>query len=598
MKKFISKLFSRNAPYINNNSIELDYTKLPILTAEQLIQFTGQQNRIRSIKRIIKIDDKYFETLYLSVIHKFAELVQLMPASQAHHHAVPGGLFIHTLEVIEYAIRLRQQYKLPAFAEQDIQEKEHHAWSYAVFVAAILHDIGKRITMCVFVRDDGKVHSPFDEFLSDTSCRHYKLIFQDPKFYHLHDVLGLTMIDIVPAIGKTFLFNHLHIVKEMMAYIHGNKQESGMIGEIIRKADQYSTGKSLAHLSTRKFKGANLENIGERLMTQLRQMIASNDFIINKANANIYTSKEGFTYCVAKVVVDAIRDEMIKQDIVDIPQDNNRIFDTLQEYGFVETNIHTGRSIHTIRLHKDDTVRVFTVLKFMTKKLFRVEPPPFDGVIEEVLNKESVNVHKNAPISAQEHQLVVVEQDHQQETTSGERLLDNETTNVDCLNNMVQKTEVVTKEVEPITVEINKVEQNSLAYDFLNWCREKIKDKSIIINESNGMIQKVSYKGSPVIALVTPRVFYEFATSINMPNPKDKSSFSKIQSAIHKEKLNIPSYKGQIHIYKIKKSINNPLNGNIKIRHYLFEIDTFVQGDNEISDIIEKIPINSNLIGV
>ena len=79
----------------------LDYRELPVMTAEELFSFTKQQTRLRNIKRIVQIDDTRYRILYQEVIERFAELVQLMPASQAHHHAVPGGLFIHTLEVME-----------------------------------------------------------------------------------------------------------------------------------------------------------------------------------------------------------------------------------------------------------------------------------------------------------------------------------------------------------------------------------------------------------------------------------------------------------------------------------------------------------------
>ena len=108
-----------------------DYRQLKVMTAEELIAFTKQQGRLRNIKRIVQMDDVRYKILYQDVIERFAELVQLMPASQAHHHAVPGGLFVHTLEVMEYALSLRQQYKLPLLAAQEIQEAQRHVWTYA-----------------------------------------------------------------------------------------------------------------------------------------------------------------------------------------------------------------------------------------------------------------------------------------------------------------------------------------------------------------------------------------------------------------------------------------------------------------------------------
>ena len=77
---------------------KLDFDQLPVLSARALIDLTGQYSRLAHIRRIVQIDDVTYQTLYQDTIERFAELVQLMPASQAHHHAVPGGLFVHTLE--------------------------------------------------------------------------------------------------------------------------------------------------------------------------------------------------------------------------------------------------------------------------------------------------------------------------------------------------------------------------------------------------------------------------------------------------------------------------------------------------------------------
>ncbi len=59
-----------------------------------------------------------------------------------------------------------------------------------------------------------------------------------------------------------------------------------------------------------------------------------------------------------------------------------------------------------------------------------------------------------------------------------------------------------------------------------------------------------------------------------------------------------PNHQRQIHLYKIKKSINNPMNVNIKICHYLFEIEKFAEEDAEFMEIMEKIGVNGNLVGV
>lgn len=40
------------------------------------------------------------------------------------------------------------------------------------------------------------------------------------------------------------------------------------------------------------------------------------------------------------------------------------------------------------------------------------------------------------------------------------------------------------------------------------------------------------------------------------------------------------------------------MNVNIKICHYLFEIEKFAEEDAEFMEIMEKIGVNGNLVGV
>ena len=86
-----------------------DGNVLPVLTADQLYSRLSLHNRLRGIRRKVAIDPQRFEAMYGKPIARYCEVVQLLPASQAHHHAYPGGLIVHTLSVIEYAINERQK---------------------------------------------------------------------------------------------------------------------------------------------------------------------------------------------------------------------------------------------------------------------------------------------------------------------------------------------------------------------------------------------------------------------------------------------------------------------------------------------------------
>lgn len=588
---------------------KLDYDCLPVLDANGLIQLTAQQGRLRNIRRIVKIDDKRYQILYQDVIEKYAELVQLMPASQAHHHAVPGGLFIHTLEVLELALTYRHQYKLPMFAPQEVQDKERYVWTYAVFVAVLLHDVGKRLTLCHFELDNGMLLEPFTEKLPLN--QHYRIVFLDSKYHLLHEKIGLVFVSwLLPPIAQNFLLPRLHIMREIMAYVHGEEHHDGIIGKIIREADRTSTGRSLAHTDSRKFKGANLENMGERLMTQLRMLLASHHFAINKSNGNVYTSHDGHTYIISKTLADELRKTLQEDGKTDIPGDNNRIFDILQEHGFAETN-DKGTVMHYIRRTLQGKTQTFSVLKFKTLKLFSVLPQPFEGDIVEVdsKNDDLPYAAKSLPEAGNQnsHRPEAVMNEHvNAETGNGARttvaaILDDdpfaETENDNMPNTATERQdEAVTADPKAESGQQTNQDEAGidLAAKFLEWCHNKIRNKDIVINQSSGVIQKVRYKDRDVIAVVTPRIFLMFGTA-ELGLPSHKSTAERIQKAIHAKKLNLPGPRGQIHRYKIKKSENNGLGENKGIHHYLFEIDKFCMDKQDVIEIISKVKNNENL---
>ena len=691
-----------------------DYRQLKVMTAEELIAFTKQQGRLRNIKRIVQMDDVRYKILYQDVIERFAELVQLMPASQAHHHAVPGGLFVHTLEVMEYALSLRQQYKLPLLAAQEIQEAQRHVWTYAIFAAAILHDVGKRLTLGRFVWVDKEGYlEPFVSDISKLKGRLYQILFHETKYHQLHEQLGLAFAAyLFPTVGLDFLFSQLHIMQELMAYIHEDASHDGAIGRILRAADQSSTGQSLAHSDSRKFSGANLENIGERLMTQLRRLLAGNHFVINRSNGNVYTSEDKrYTYIMSKTLGDELRNTMAELGQTDIPGDNNRIFDILQEYGFAEANPDTGQVIHYIRRIWQDKIHVFSVIKFSSGKLFRVEPPDFaGGEIKEVPKPGSIQITEPlAPVPPRSQQTettaIPAEPSHAPKTAppsheefppaskapekkpgtdkttvfpvpvnihegaaqaasatpisnplsepnedpfaeAGKNtvsasaagdgtivetaIIDDVPTHaaeathipVPVMDDPLHATDIQSggswsdaviddvpvalapKPIIPSGTEESKVEKPAPAKKpktdivdgelFLAWCREKVKTRAIVINESNSMMNKIAYKNGYAIGVVSPRIFMEYGQE-ELGLPQEKATAEKIQRAIHQKKLHIPGHRGQLHKYRLKRSEDAPLNGHAQLYLYLFKPEIFMGDDEEVREILERVQVNTNL---
>ena len=678
---------------------KLDFDQLPVLSARALIDLTWQYSRLAHIRRIVQIDDATYQSLYQETLERFAVLVQLMPASQAHHHAVPGGMFVHTLEVLEIALTLRRQYKLPQFASEKQQEDERHLWTYAVFLATILHDVGKRLTLCRFILDDERELAPFSTDPAKLAGRHYRIVFNDSKYHALHEQIGLAFIGhLLSPLAQDFILPRLHVMQQVMGYIHDDDDTASIIGKIVREADQRSTGASLQHIPTRKFRGATLENIGERLMTRLRHLLADNRFAINTRNGNVYTTGDfhtGYTYILSKTLADTLRNSLHEDGQNDIPSDNNRIFDILGEHGFAERNAD-GKVMHYLKRTLQGKSDTYTVLKFRTARLLVTAPPPFPGDLVEVASRETAAPtyamaaksavpasHQPAPIPASSPPPATVPEapdtfsdqtfpwdetatpqtttpataddpfadtatggtftpyaaatdENRPATATGEETAQQtaaaddpfaDPTGIEAPfsvsatattaqpvpataaepfaaaagedENLPQET---TKTPPPAAGEQlpsaaaagEQTEPSDLGERFFAWCRAQIRERKIVINESNSVINKVCYQGRDVIAAVTPRIYFLFGDTLGLV--QDKSTATRIQHALHKNKSNIPAPAGQIHRYQIKKSENNPLGGHQALNFYLFEIEKFAGDDTAVKTIIDGVPTNGNLV--
>ena len=104
------------------------------------------QHIINQIEQNVGVPNDHWNVNYLEFMSNFALKVQLLPASESHHHSSYGGLLEHSLETGLNALKLRRGKMLPVGANAEVIERKKEIWSYAIFTAALLHDVGKPLT--------------------------------------------------------------------------------------------------------------------------------------------------------------------------------------------------------------------------------------------------------------------------------------------------------------------------------------------------------------------------------------------------------------------------------------------------------------------
>ena len=371
-----------------SNPHDFDMRALPILSAGQLLTHVGHDPKLSDLFRLVGVGERHFDLLFRRPLHRFAEAVQLAPASENNHHCGPGGLLQHTLEVIQLALKLRQGYQLPIGGSPDVMAREEHHWTYGIFVACLFHDIGKvlsRIQLRLNMPDGRKrPWTPHDKPITQTGADSYQIQFQECP-YKAHQRLSVTLYaSLLPSAGRAWLTQHSEVMAQTLASIWGDGYESGVIGEIVTRADRESTARNTDTMhADRRMAGAK-ESLGDRLMQRLRQLLSEGEIKINKSGAMGFVAGET-TYFVCRPLAEKLIDSLKDTGAEGIPSDPVRIYDVLQEHGFALA-YGDGKAIRKVRVEGRGFSHTLTCLKFKTRRLWvpvRL-PQSFEGNITEV----------------------------------------------------------------------------------------------------------------------------------------------------------------------------------------------------------------------
>jgi len=357
----------------------IDQNAMPILSAPEIIEILHLQNKIKSIKQFTGVGDEYFAELYTPAINAYLETVQLAPASVAHHHAGIGGLAIHTMDVIHRALRQRKAFELPLNGGSEIIFAQDHYWTYAVFIGALLHDIGKLTTNTRLVLSNGKVWNPHMGSILDAGADTYFVRF-DKNTYKQHTQIANSFFYLIPQTGRGWIADQPAIFTELCAWLYGDYYEFGMIGQIVRFADRQSVAANLKIGGEReRFNNAPDIPLIEKMMTALRELIESGSVKINGTEGSTGWTHGIYTYMVCGTLADKVRSYLVKIGSTDIPNDNTRLFDIWQEHGYA---IATAQDNAIWRIKINNKIKL-TVLKFETNRLFHPGhyPPEFNGQI-------------------------------------------------------------------------------------------------------------------------------------------------------------------------------------------------------------------------
>ena len=301
---------------------------------QTLLATPRRQKMLEHIWQRASLSRAQFERLYRHPIARYAELVQLLPASQNHHHAHLGGMLDHGLEIVAYALKIRQTYLLPIDAPPESQSAQAEAWTAAAAYAALIHDLGKIIVDVHIELEDGQIWHPWHGPIK----RAYRFRYVDGRNYQLHGAAAaLIYTQVLTPDILDWLSGFSELWAQLIFILAGHYEHAGILGEIVVKADQASVAQALGGNPLRAL-SAPKQSLQRQLADGLRYLVRDT-LRLNQADgpADGWLTHDAL-WLVSKPIADQLRAYLLTQGVEGIPSSNATFFNVLQDQGVIQTN--------------------------------------------------------------------------------------------------------------------------------------------------------------------------------------------------------------------------------------------------------------------
>ncbi|MGV6473617.1 MobH family relaxase [Azotobacter vinelandii] len=302
--------------------------------AAVLFDTPRRQHLLENIGRRASLSRQQFDALYRQPLERFAELVQLLPASENHHHAHLGGLLDHGLEIVAYALKIRQTYLLPIGAPPESQSAQAEAWSAAAAYGALLHDLGKVAVDVQVELQGGTAWHPWHGPIT----RPYRFRYVKGREYPLHGAASaLLYAQILDRNILNWLSGFPEPWRLLIYALAGQYEHAGILGEIVVKADPASVAQALGGNPERAL-AAPKQSWQRQLAEGLRYLVREK-FKLNQPDgpADGWLTQDAL-WLVSKPASDQLRAHLLAQGIEGVPGSNAPFFNMLQDQAIIQTN--------------------------------------------------------------------------------------------------------------------------------------------------------------------------------------------------------------------------------------------------------------------
>lgn len=575
-----------------------------------LLATPRRQKMLKMVLDNTSLTQAVFDEYIRKPIERYAALVQLLPASESHHHSYPGGMLDHALESVCYGLKLRQSHLLPPGAKPEDQSSAGELWSAAVIYGALMHDVAKAMVDLEIHLSDGRTWSLWQGNIPAP----YRVRYRVGRDYHLHGVVNPALCGRVlgPKV-MDWLMTQPKLFSLFMYTIAGHTERGGILGELISQADRASVAKAMGGNPVQAL-AAPVESLQRKLADGLRYLVREK-LKRNKPGAPVWLTEEAL-WLVTPAVVHELKAHLYDQGIKSLPAELNRLYGEMHAHGLIE-EVSEGKHVWACDVQDGDWKKTLSMLKVPPALIWSMEDRPavFTGkVVVKGAGEESfgtdtaaaqapsrpverdpaphadpqppgtgqgaqspspaaISLHAEKPGTALDDDLMDIfpalgeEGGGKNEEKTDIKINVNEGASTPAENN-----ERAVSISSPASQKSN--DGDDLGVMFWHWLKQGINDHSIIINDTKAPVHTVG----GTYFLVSPSIFKRFCST----QLRDEGQWKLVQKRFQKLGLHVRVQDQNIH----RVSVEGPNKTN-QLMGYLLQ---------EPTEISKKIPPDNRVL--
>ncbi len=329
---------------------------VPLMPREQKFFCQRYADELQFFFNRLALSKEEIDDLLMPVLARFINLVNVLPASETHHHSGACGLFVHSVQCAAAAVMVAEQRLLDRDASLRQRYQDRPRWLVAAGVMGLVHDAGKVFDVEV-LDEAGRSWDPFSESLWQWTRRvnaqrlfvvwrknrihkqhelrsvrlAYRCLFTNELIGYLSEISG----DVIPgAIDEAIVFG------------------SGPLGNVLKDAEAVSMQQDGVD---RKRLGRACTEMSSPLVTPIfaavRECITSGLWSVNGENSQVYVTCQGVFLRLNEAAATDIHQAAVRLRAPYVPGTPEGLVRVLQEQNLVEMQAGQSTAFCSIEMN-------------------------------------------------------------------------------------------------------------------------------------------------------------------------------------------------------------------------------------------------------